>query len=60
MQEYAYQIVKEHTQKSLERNKKNYDVKVSYAELQPWNQVLVKKMTPRGGPGKLYEEFKLL
>lgn len=52
MQE-AYEIARDHAEKSAERNKRNYDQKVRCADLYPGSRVLVKNLTPRGGPGKL-------
>lgn len=52
MQE-AYEIARDHAEKSAERNKRNYDHKVRCADLYPGSRVLVKNLTPRGGPGKL-------
>lgn len=52
MQE-AHQIAREHAQKASARNKKNYDSKVRCSELQRGDRVLVRNLTPRGGPGKL-------
>lgn len=52
MQE-AYEIARDHAKKSAERNKRNYDHKVRCADLYPGSRVLVKNLTPRGGPGKL-------
>ncbi|KAL6483870.1 hypothetical protein MHYP_G00087420 [Metynnis hypsauchen] len=52
MQE-AYQIVREQTKKSMDRNKRNYDTKVRCTDLQPGNRVLIRNLTPRGGTGKL-------
>lgn len=52
MQE-AYEIAREHVKKNTERNKRHYDQKVRCTNLHPGSRVLVKNMTPRGGPGKL-------
>nr|XP_015197558.1 PREDICTED: adenosine receptor A1-like [Lepisosteus oculatus] len=40
MQE-AYKIAKDHAKNTLDRNKRNYDSKVRYTELQPGNRVLL-------------------
>lgn len=52
MQE-AQEIAREHVKKASERNKRNYDQKVRYTDLDSGSRVLVKNLTPRGGPGKL-------
>ncbi len=52
MQE-AQEIAREHVKKTSERNKRNYDQKVRYTDLDSGSRVLVRNMTPRGGPGKL-------
>jgi len=51
--EEAYAIANENAQKNAERSKKYYDTKVRSAVLQPGERVLIKNLTPRGGPGKL-------
>lgn len=51
--EEAYEIARECAQKSADRSKKNFDGKVRSTTLQPGDRVLVKNLTPRGGPGKL-------
>lgn len=51
--EEAYKIARECAQKSADRSKKNFDNKVRSTTLQPGDRVLVKNLTPRGGPGKL-------
>lgn len=52
MQE-AQDIAREHVKKASERNKRNYDQKVRYTDLDSGSRVLVRNLTPRGGPGKL-------
>ncbi len=52
MQE-AQEIAREHVKKESERNKRNYDQKVRYTDLDSGSRVLVRNMSPRGGPGKL-------
>lgn len=49
----AYTIANENAQKAAERSKKHYDTKVRSSVLQPGERVLIKNLTPRGGPGKL-------
>ncbi|KAL1267687.1 hypothetical protein QQF64_033050 [Cirrhinus molitorella] len=51
--EEAYRIARECVQKSADRSKKNFDKKVRSTTLQPGDRVLVKNLTPRGGPGKI-------
>ncbi len=52
MQE-AYTIARENAHKAAQRNKGNYDGKVRSTVLSPGDRVLVRNLTPRGGPGKL-------
>ena len=52
MQE-AYQLVMKKSQDSALKQKKQYDKHVRTALLLPGDHVLIKNMTPRGGPGKL-------
>lgn len=49
----AYSIAEQNAKKSAERGKRCYDNKVRGAVLQLDERVLVKNLTPRGGPGKL-------
>jgi len=51
--EEAYAIANQSAQKAAERSKKYYDTKVKSSVLQPNERVLIKNVTPRGGPGKL-------
>lgn len=57
MQE-AYTIARENAQKSAQRNKRIYDGKVRSSVLYPGDRVLVRNMTPRGGPGKLRNHWE--
>lgn len=50
--EEAYVIANQNAKKAAERNKRHYDTKVRNSVLQPGERVLVKNVTPRGGPGK--------
>uniref|UniRef100_A0A8C6LDR0 Gypsy retrotransposon integrase-like protein 1 n=1 Tax=Nothobranchius furzeri TaxID=105023 RepID=A0A8C6LDR0_NOTFU len=49
----AYTIAKENAQKAAQSNKRIYDTKVRSSVLSPGDRVLVRNLTPRGGPGKL-------
>lgn len=51
--EEAYAIANENVQKAAERSKRYYDSKVKSSVLLPGERVLVKNLTPRGGPGNL-------
>lgn len=57
MQE-AYAIAQENAKKSGQRNKRIYDGKVRSSVLYPGDRVLVRNMTPRGGPGKLRNHWE--
>lgn len=57
MQE-AYAIAKENVHKAASRNKRNYDKKVRSSVLCPGDRVLVRNLTPRGGPGKLRNHWE--
>ncbi|KAL9966865.1 hypothetical protein ACROYT_G024998 [Oculina patagonica] len=51
---HAYNCtVHESTEKSAIRGKKNYDKRVRSSALEVGDRVLVRNLTPRGGPGKL-------
>ena len=52
MQE-AYSLVSKSAMKSAIRGKRNYDRQARSSELQVGDCVLVRNLTPRGGPGKL-------
>lgn len=56
--EEAYAIANEHTKKAAEKSKRHYDSKVRSSVLQPGERVLVKNLTPRGGPGKLRDYWE--
>lgn len=51
--EEAYAIANQNAQKAAERSKRHYDTKVRSSVLRPGERVLIKNLTPRGGPGKL-------
>jgi hypothetical protein len=52
MQE-AYKSAREKAALTGARGKKYYDKKLNYTTLRPGDRVLVRNLTPRGGPGKL-------
>ena len=52
MQE-AYSLASKLASESASRGKKNYDKRVRSSVLQVGDRVLVRNLTPRGGPGKL-------
>ena len=49
----AYTLAHNATLKNAARRKKNYDRRVRSSTLEPGDRVLVRNLTPRGGPGKL-------
>ena len=56
--EEAYQITRENAHKAAMRSKRHYDSKVKSSVLQPGDRVLIRNMTPRGGPGKLRNHWE--
>lgn len=54
----AYEITKENAHKAAMRSKKNYDSKVRSSVLHPGDRVLIRNLTPRGGPGKLRNHWE--
>ena len=52
MQE-AYSLASKSAEKSAVRGKQNYDKRVRSSALEVGDRVLVRNLTPRGGPGKL-------
>ena len=56
--EEAYQITRENAHKAATRSKRLYDSKVKSSVLQPGDRVLIRNMTPRGGPGKLRNHWE--
>ena len=52
MQE-AYALASEHSVKSLAKGRDYHDRKATFTGLKPGDQVLVRNLTPRGGPMKL-------
>lgn len=57
MQE-AFEIAKENSKKTAERNKRNHEGKVKSSVLHPGDRVLVRNLTPRGGTGKLRNHWE--
>ena len=49
----AYSLAQQNSKKSTEKSKRLYDRKTHSTLLEPGDHVLVRNMTPRGGPGKL-------
>ncbi len=56
--EEAYKITRENAHKAATRSKRHYDSKVKSSALQPGDRVLIRNMTPRGGPGKLRNHWE--
>lgn len=56
--EEAYEITRENAHKAAVRSKRHYDSKVKSSVLQPGDRVLIRNMTPRGGPGKLRNHWE--
>ncbi|KAI4882560.1 hypothetical protein NFI96_002448, partial [Prochilodus magdalenae] len=56
--EEAHAIAKENAHKAASRNKRNYDKKFKSSVLCPGDCVLVRNLTPRGGPGKLRNHWE--
>jgi len=54
----AYEITRENVSKAAVRSKRLYDSKVRYSALLPGDRVLVRNLTPRGGPGKLRNHWE--
>lgn len=57
MQE-AFEIAKENSKKTAERNKRNHEGKVRSSVMHPGDRVLVRNLTPRGGTGKLRNHWE--
>ena len=49
----GHRIAQEHNSKSHQHNKYHYDKKVHFTNLDIGDRVLVRNLTPKGGPGKL-------
>lgn len=56
--EEAYKITQENMNKATVKSKRTYDTKVKSSALYPGDRVLVRNMTPRGGPGKLRNHWE--
>ena len=51
--EEAYVLAQRQSSASAVRNKRYYDKKARYVDIQPHDRVLVRNLSERGGPGKL-------
>ena len=49
----AYRLANKRTLKKAAKGKRNYDRRVRCSTLEPRDRVLVRNLTPRGGPGKI-------
>lgn len=56
--EQAYEITRENASKAAVRSKRLYDSKLKYSTLLPGDRVLIRNLTPRGGPGKLRNHWE--
>ena len=54
----AYKLAAQSAGKNARRGKKQYDKKVRSSVLQPGDRVLIRNLTPRGGPGKLRSHWE--
>ena len=54
----AYQIAKQNSTKSRQYTKKRYDQRTQDLVLEEGDKVLVRNLTPRGGPGKLKNHWE--
>lgn len=57
MQE-GFEIAKENSKKTAERNKRNHEGKVRSSVMHPGDRVLVRNLTPRGGTRKLRNHWE--
>lgn len=56
--EEAHKITRENAQEAALKSKRHCDSKVKSSVLQPGDRVLIRKLTPRGGPGKLKNHWE--